>query len=323
MKAMGLIAGGLLGVGAVAAAAIAEEPRTGPQGGSAAAQADPSAEFVAWAAEQKGAIETITGAQFERDVPVKAVSTDEMAQMIGKTIEADMAGAVRSNGSPMSAIEIHVRATAAAFKVATRTFGMYRYEDRVVYVVPENVRTYAKRHGWSDDTVARAPRLAIAHEMIHALQDQKAWLGERFTKLSGEERTALRAVSEGQAVWATDQLAKKLDWGAANSVLWGVVTGVHGDEEPAPKGGVAPPRSDERVAPSSEVYSLGKTFVEAQAAWAGEGPKGTVRVWLTLVNPPTKMEQLKEPGKFEVKEKEIRGGSGGAGAGSTPASGTP
>ena len=46
--------------------------------------------------------------------------------------------------------------------------------------------------------------LAVAHELIHALQDQKTSLGERFGQVGGEERNALIAVTEGQAVWVTD-----------------------------------------------------------------------------------------------------------------------
>jgi hypothetical protein len=308
MNVLGLIAGTLAGSGAVVGcfepATQAGEPPAAAQPApvatpAAAPAADPSAEFVTWAADQKAAIETITGAKFDRDVSIKVVSTDEMAQMVGKSIEGDMVGSTRPNGTPMSAMEIHVRATAAAFKVATRTFGMYRYEDKTVYVVPENARTFAKRHGWSDLTVARTPRLALAHELIHALQDQKVALSERSAKLNREHQFALRAVSEGHAVWATDQLAKQLDWGAANSVLWGVVTGVQTEEEPT-KGApavVAPPR----IAPSAETYSVGKAFIEFQMAWTGEGPKGTERVWTILKTPPTNMGQLADPGSFEVK----------------------
>ncbi|HMN39384.1 MAG TPA: hypothetical protein PKE29_00965 [Phycisphaerales bacterium] len=302
MKAMGLIVGGIIGCGALAPMAGADEPSMAAQSGSTAApatNAEQSVAISAWVAGQKPAIETITGAKFRRDVPVKAVSVDEMAQLIAKTIEADMAGAARPDGSPMSAIEIHVRATAAAFKVATRTFGMYRYEDKTVYVVPENVRTYAKRHGWSEQTVERTPRLAVAHELVHALQDQTVALSERSEKLGRERQHTLRVVSEGQAVWATDQLAKQLDWGAANSVLWGVVTGVQAEGEPE-KGG-APAAASQRVAPSAEAYTLGRAFVEYHLAWVGEGPKGTQRVWAILRNPPLNLGQIVDPGKCVVK----------------------
>jgi hypothetical protein len=318
-----MIVAGVVVMGTCACGALADEPRDGAQGGAPIAPkaADGgAAEFVAWAAEQKKAIETIAGATFERDVPVKIVSTDELAQMIAKTFEGNLAGAKRANGAPMSEIEIRVRATAAAFKVATRTFGMYRYEDGVVYVLPENAKKYAKKHGWSEETAARTPRLAIAHEMVHALQDQKASLGERMKKVSGEEQMALRAVVEGQAVWVTDQLAKQLDWGAANAVMWGVVTGAHTDDTPGP-GAKDTAEVEQRVSPSSETYSLGKAWAEYHAGWTGEGPKGTVRVWLTVVNPPTTMAQLKEPAKFEVKAKEMTppaGGGGGGAAGSPP-----
>jgi hypothetical protein len=272
----------------------------------AATKPDPAAELAAWVAEHKGEIEEIAGAKLGGEIPVRVASTDELAQKIAASLEMDMIGATRPNGKPMTPIELHVRATAAAYKVATRTFGLYSRDEKVVYAIPENVRVYGKKYGWSEETIARAPRLALAHELVHAIQEQKCGLGERLAKTSGEERGALMAVSEGQAVWVTDQLAAKLDWGAANSVLWGLVSGVSDEDEPQLKAKQAKPSP---LAPGAELYTLGKAMVVYHAAYTGDGPKGAERVWAILSHPPTTLAGLKDPAKFEVK---------GDGAGSKP-----
>src|SRR5262249_34014391 len=80
-------------------------------------------ELIAWAGEQKKAIEEIAGAKFTGEVAIKVATTDELAERIGQSIEADMVGLNRADGKPMTVVEIHIRAMSAAYKVATRTFG--------------------------------------------------------------------------------------------------------------------------------------------------------------------------------------------------------
>ena len=206
----------VIGVGAFAwspALAHAQPGDADAQNAPKAAEPERVPAIAKWGAEMKTEIEGIAGAKFTADVPIKVIQLDDLAQMIAAPIQKRMTDAKvkRPNGAEMGETEIRVRSMAAAFKVATRTFGMYRYEDKTVYVVLENSARYAKRHGWSSDTADRAPKLAVAHELVHALQDQKTGLGERLKKVSGEELAALTAITEGQAVWATDQLAKNLE----------------------------------------------------------------------------------------------------------------
>lgn len=256
-----------------------------------------------WAASIKPEIEAIAGAKFEKDVSIKVLGQDDLAQMLAAPIIKRMSDekAKRPDGSEMSVMEIRIRAMAAAFKLATRTFGMYRYEDQTVYVIPENASRYAKRYGWSAQTLERTPKLAVVHEMIHALQDQKTALGERFATTSGEEKSTLIAVTEGQAVWVTDQLATKLDWPAANAVLWGVVTGVQTEDEPAGSEKMPKVKVPDG-SPASELYDLGKKFVVAQAELKGDAPTGAERIWAIVVKPPLTMAELKEPEKFVLRK---------------------
>ena len=256
-----------------------------------------------WAASIKPDLETFAGAKFEKDVAIKVLGLDDLAQMLAAPIMQRMTDekVKRPDGSAMSPVEIRIRSMAAAFKVATRTFGMYRYEDKTVYVIPENASRYAKRHGWSSQTLERAPKLAMAHELIHALQDQKHSLGEQFVRVSGEERNALIAVTEGQAVWVTDQLAHKLDWPAANAVLWGVVTGVQTEDDLAGAEKMPKVKVNDG-APASELYDLGKKFIVTQAELKGDAPTGAERVWAIIAKPPITMAEVREPEKFVLKK---------------------
>ncbi len=295
----------VIGFGAMAwspALAQTQPPEAGAPSPAKVPEPDRVPQIARWGATIKPEIEAIVGAKFTADVAIKVIQLDDLAQMIAAPIQKRMADAKvkRPNGTEMGETEIRVRSMAAAFKVATRTFGMYRYEDKTVYVVLENSARYAKRHGWSADTADHAPKLAVAHELVHALQDQKTGLGERLKAASGEEWAALTSVTEGQAVWSTDQLAKKLDWPAANAVLWGVVTGVQTEDEPAGSEKMPKVKVPDG-APASELYDLGKKFIEVQMAYAGDGLKGTERVWAIVAKPPVTMAEVKEPEKFVVK----------------------
>src|SRR6185436_4856562 len=146
---------------------------------------------------------------------------------------------------------------------ATRTFGMYNYPDKTVYVVPQTAQLYAKKHAWGPETTERVPRLAVAHELVHALQDQKCMLGENLPKAEGEPRAALVSVTDGHAVWVTDQIAAKHGWDVANSMLWGLLTGVQEAEDPKTKGSASEPVLS--AAPSAELYTLGRAFIKFQA----------------------------------------------------------
>lgn len=250
--------------------------------------------LVEWGASIRAEIEAITGAWFTADVPIKVASLDDLAQMLAEPISARMTAdkAARPDGKPMSEVEVRIRSMAAAFKVATRTFGVYRYEDKTVYVVPENAARYAKRHGWSIETQSRVPKLAIAHELVHALQDQNADSGARLSKLSGEERSAMIAVIEGHAIWATDRLAERLDWPAANAVLWAVVTGAQTDDHADKAGRPRPPENP----PNATTYDAGRKFIERQMAIKADSPEpvGLARVWEAVKNPPRTMTDLRQ-----------------------------
>lgn len=283
----------------------AEPPADAPATARPAQPAsDPNADLLAWAEQAKREVERITGEKFETDVLVKVVSVEDLSIVLARPIQADMAaaGIKRNDGTPMSELEIRVRSMGIALRVAARTFGLYSHDEKVVYVVPSSAAAYAKKYGWSERTAERVPRLAMAHELVHALQDQRAGLSKRLLKSSGEARVCLTCVSEGHAVWATDQLAAAQGWGAANGVLWGVVTGVQSDDEGQPKGLAKQPKMPPlRLAPESEIYAKGKAFMAHHAAFAGEGLKGHERLWAILRRPPGSMAEIAKPETFEIK----------------------
>jgi len=252
----------------------------------------PQGDLGAWAAQVRPEIETIAGAKFTAEVPIKVVSADQLAQLLAEPVEKDMAGSKRANGAPMTEVEIHIHATAAAYKVASRTFGMYHYPDKTVYVIPENALLYAKHHAWSTETAERVPRLAVVHELVHALQDQKTHLGDRLAKSDGDARAALVCVTEGHAVWVTEQVAAKHDWGVADAMLWGIVTGVQETTDPKSKYTAADPVV--RAAPSAELYTLGKEYMKSQAAKVPSGKSAAERLWEIVAKPPA-MTEIKPP----------------------------
>ena len=197
---------------------------------------------------------------------------------------------MRRRDPDADALKRHVLAMSAAYRVATRTLGAYRYEDRSLLVIPESAERLGRAQGWSVQTRERVIRLAAAHELVHALQDQTTDVRTRIADVRGDQLTALIAVLEGQAILVTDQLAAELAWQSAGSALFRLVA-----PEESPGGRPdpqAPPVT--RLAPTASTYRLGAEFIRNEYAQGGID-----RVWALVADPPREVSSI---GQLSPKE---------------------
>jgi hypothetical protein len=66
-------------------------------------------------------------------------------------------------------------------------FGKYGFEDRVVYVAPDGIDSTLRLLGQRRELGHEVLRLVLAHELVHALQDQHAAIVELARSLGDEE----------------------------------------------------------------------------------------------------------------------------------------
>lgn len=131
----------------------------------------------------------------------------------------------------------------------------------------------------SPDQTLAAVCLVLAHELAHALQDQGAGVGGRFTQVPDMDAfNGLRAVTEGHAVFVEEQVAEKLGlvdvfWKLNRHQGWGP----DGLEEPA-------------AFALWGLYGQGRRFVRH---WHAQG--GHDKVWEALKQPPPRTSMIFRP----------------------------
>lgn len=257
---------------------------------------DDAMDFEPWARLTATEIEHLTGHTFTKPPPVRIVSEDDLAESLSKPMREAMirAGAnKRPDGSPMSDLEITVRTRSQAYRVASRTLGLYDHAQKAILLIPSNAERLGKKRAWSPETVRRVVRLALAHELVHALQDQAADLSQRLDTLTGEPEKCLLAISEGHAVVVTDALAETLGWQTANLVLGGLVTGIEDAPPGTAPGAQPPPAIDTHGAPSAAVYVAGTRFIRFHA-------KGDhAAAWAILLAPPAAWADVQDPARWQ------------------------
>lgn len=251
--------------------------------------------FEPWSLLIAAEIERLTGRPFTKLPPIRVISEDDLATHLAQPMREAMIrmGAhVKRDGSPMSELEITVRTRAQAYRLVSRTLGLYDHAEKAILLIPSTAERLGKKRAWSPETIRRVTRLALAHELVHALQDQSADLSTRLDALTGEPEKCLLAVSEGHAVVVTDAIAETLGWTTANLVLGGLITGV---EEAAPgttPGTPLPPAIDLHGAPSSSVYLAGTAFVRHHVGTSL--PSG----WALFASPPKAWADVLDPKRF-------------------------
>lgn len=240
------------------------------------------AAMEAWAKRISGSVERLSGRAFTSAAVIRVVSKDELAKVLSVSVKADLD---REHPELEETVR-YVRSMKTAYGVADRTIGMYNRASKTVYVVPENVKTLFATVAHDKVLCGKIVRLAAAHEMVHALQDQHVDLKpflERAT--SAESSLALQCAIEGQAVVVADALAKELNWLDAAGQIEAVTTHT-GKRAPeaaqpridplAPEAATAKPLTE-----SAYVYTRGRTLVRRRMQLGG-----VEAVWAMLASPP-------------------------------------
>jgi hypothetical protein len=223
-------------------------------------------ELDAVVARTMARVERIRGLEFRRSVPVSVISRAEFRERRGSNRSAQYSDWQNQLWEGLFVVDESTNATTARHAVfAGSVVGFYSPGGEKIVLV-------------ADDTDAvRVDRATLAHELVHALQDQHLRLGFRRTTMDG--RTAATGLVEGDANYVMRRYEQRC------GTQWNCV------ERPARSPGNGYNRG--LFVALFHPYSDGPTFVAAlreRGGWAA--------VDAAYENPPTSSEQLIHPERY-------------------------
>jgi hypothetical protein len=98
-----------------------------------------------------------------------------------------------------------------AHTIAAQMIGKYAYVEDLLFVVPPTLALIASNMSLSDRTANELLELTVAHELVHALQDQEVDLAARIRSAGyNDQLHGLNALIEGHAMFVASQVARHL-----------------------------------------------------------------------------------------------------------------
>lgn len=286
-------------VGLLAATAFAQStsdpvhtttPTNAPTPQSSGSLADNSeAALRAWGGEVRGQIETIAGRQFTGDVDIRVVDKDELARIVNESVQKEM----KDKQPNVDSTLLYVRSMHASYQIADRTIGMYNRARKTVYVVTSNMPVLFKSIKENRLLTGKVVRLAIAHELVHALQDQHVHTDALFDAAhTTDANQALQCVIEGQAVVVAEALAERLGWQDASAQLSAVTSSVMSSNASAQdkgrsRAGADPDARHQADESPGMVYERGRRLVLKR-----QTSGGVEAVWELFKKTPKSMQEV-------------------------------
>jgi hypothetical protein len=183
-------------------------------------------------------------------------------------------------------------AQAQARLLAPGLIGKYGIQDKTLYLLPKNVQGILAAARVEPKHLKSIVKLAVAHELTHALQDQEVDLAKALLRLhSLEESQAFNALMEGQAVFVQDRVGKMLGLDEAVVDLSRLLSA----------GAIQHADAAEQMLTKmtgtlfEQVYIGGQRFV---AYFVEHG--GMEKVWSLFGHPPTTTAMIDKPATYNA-----------------------
>lgn len=242
---------------------------------AAAASTVTEAELEAVRDEVLPLVEEIAGRTLD-PVPEMVLATPKV---LGRVVADEQRHLLVGSGVALEdadrAAQATARETAAAFA------GKYGFLDGRLYVSVDGLEDALAIEGYPEWMLRPALRVVIAHELVHALQDQEVNLDHAVIDAgSGDAVMALNCLVEGHAVWVHEEVGARLHLEEAVAA----VDDLLGTDTPFRR------RMDPREFQQRYVYGLGRDFVAWHVARGG-----TDRVWDVVAHPPTSTARIVAP----------------------------
>jgi len=223
-------------------------------------------------------VEKAAGARFDELPEVVVADSDLLAQVVYEE-QVYLLGALTDQSTSQS--EEVARATADG--VAHLFAGKYGFLDKRLYLSLDSIATALAERGADPRLAMPVVKIVLAHELTHALQDQRADLDTLVTTApNGDAIMAANCLVEGHAVWVHEQVGAELGLHGAMDVMSDLL----GYRSP----GIP---SDPAAFTTAYVYGLGRDFTAWHTA-AG----GTDRMWEVLLDPPEETAMIVHPERY-------------------------
>lgn len=169
------------------------------------------------------AVERACGRTFRQSPNVVLADTGDVMRALRRELEPSVAQFFA--GQPRARIERALQLRADMFSGAL--LGKYVFDSKELYVLPHLVAVQLATVDRSDADHDQVLQLVIAHELVHALQDQELGLRAMAQRCPANDAVAaMTMLIEGHAVFCSERAAAELGLTAAIEPLRGVIAGV-------------------------------------------------------------------------------------------------
>lgn len=162
-------------------------------------------EATAWMLSIVHEVEQEAGCTFRCYPTVRLVDWLE----VGALLAEEMGHPKPARSNDLSDRLLELTAIQASLRFTPYMIGKYGKRTQEIYLLPENVERLLKEADLGQDILPDVIKLTIAHELVHALQDQEIGLSTHLK--SNDPMAPFHLAIEGQAMVVQALVAKKLN----------------------------------------------------------------------------------------------------------------
>lgn len=227
-------------------------------------------------------VEEAAGARFD-SVPQVVLADSKLLSEVVRKEQLYLLGALTEQTDE----QVESIATSTANEVSHLFAGKYGFLDKRLYLSLDSIATALAERGADPRLAVPMVKIVLAHELAHALQDQRADLDTLVTSApSGDAIMAANCLVEGHAVWVHERVGIALELQAALAVMSDLL-GYRTAGIP----------TDPSAFTTAYVYGLGRDFT----AWHTE-LGGTDHMWSVLRDPPQYTAMIVHPERYGEPE---------------------
>ncbi len=223
-------------------------------------------------------VEEAAGARFD-ELPEVVIADSELLAQVVYEEQVYLLGALTDQSSTQAEEVARATADGAAHLFA----GKYGFLEKRLYLSLDSIAAALADRGADPRLAMPVVKIVLAHELTHALQDQRADLDALVTTApNGDAIMAANCLVEGHAVWVHEQVGATLGLHGAMDVMSDLL-GYRSPSVP----------TDSAAFTTAYVYGLGRDFT----AWhTADG--GTDRMWEVLLDPPEETAMIVHPDRY-------------------------
>ena len=152
-------------------------------------------------------VEKITGRTFKKTPKVQTASR----KVVSEALYHDLLPQLKILLPNASEKKVEQTTRAQAFGMAPLLLGKYGFEDKILYVLPGNFLPLLTLADIDAKYLKPIAMLIVAHELVHALQDQETDLVSQLEHMkSQEEALSISSVIEGHAMLVMERVGKEM-----------------------------------------------------------------------------------------------------------------